>query len=710
MSPNPPTNSVQSSTNIIRFEAIGEGSRFVTSETSLKIDYPEAVLADSLRSEYHTWIGETLKLFLMGKNIPPDSEVTWLHNGRKIRSESIKILRSKNTFTLLVAEVNESHAGTYDVTIEVPNGQILTSQTQVYVAENSPEDEKPKPSNENKILTNLPAKLKGQIYGEVSISCQVSSNECTVKWFKDNKRVSSFKRLKITQEENFRTLTITNLQKSDIGVYTCETSTKDKTSTQLEVVGEEKVKRETVKLAVDGDKITSNSPKSQKRAQAAKLAKERKQKELEEQGIFLKIMTPCMNIFYCTNYFFLFFWGQFLTKIFLNFLANNDRKKASAITLQLEELLDRIRATEASIYLKITQPIATDYPSCQQSIRFIQSTISDLRAYKTQKDKLAIDATCLEQSNHTPDTLPKIRNLLKAIHNVWNVSWQTSNLYLEKGRKVLLVLQSTRTIDDTLVPLENKIQENLQLPTDSQGLRRQQHIFRDLKLSLEGLEPSVISLKAEAEDTVEAAGCLVEFIAKIDNQNANQILEKLQSCDGQIYTTKVQQVVDRWQKALDLVEGRIQELDILIPEAEDKEAQHLRYQNLHLHLEELQRQLDIIKNEANPVMNKPAPDSDTFVIETAIHQASRWMSDMKALKESINMEQDSLQFAQLDIDSMKNITNSFDNLLNNWTEFRDKLHLYWSWRTGKSGNIGRTRKMSHSFPGFFDPFRRISQN
>ena len=374
-----------------------------------------------------------------------------------------------------------------------------------------------------------------------------------------------------------------------------------------------------------------------------------------------------------------FFRPQHLVTVLSSILANNDRKKASAILRQLEELLERVKQTESSIFLKITQPIAVDHPTCQQSIRFIQSTISDLRAYKTQKDKIAIDATCLEQSNHTPETLPKIRSLLKTIHNVWNVSWQTANLYLEKGRKVLLVLQSTRSVDDCLVPLEQKINDNLTLPTDSQGLRRQQHIFRDLKLSLEGQEPSVVSLKAEAEDTVEAAGCLIEFIAKIDNPNIPQILEKLQNCDGTVYTTTVQSVVERWQRALDLVEGRILELDKLIPEAEDKEAQHLRYQNLHLHLEELLRQLDIIRNEANPAISKEAPEGDSFIIETAIHQANRWMSDMKALYESIQMEQESMQYAQLDLEATQQITSAFDNLLTSWTEFRDKLQFYGVW-------------------------------
>jgi hypothetical protein len=49
-------------------------------------------------------------------------------------------------------------------------------------------------------------------------------------------------------------------------------------------------------------------------------------------------------------------------------------------------------------------------------------------------------------------------------------------------------------------------------------------------------------------------------------------------------------------------------------------------------LEELMKQLEIIKNEASPVMENKTPDNDSFVIETALHQGHRWMSDMKALK------------------------------------------------------------------------------
>merc|ERR1712066_687230 len=125
----------------------------------------------------------------------------------------------------------------------------------------------------------------------------------------------------------------------------------------------------------------------------------------------------------------------------------NDTKKADSIIVQLEELLDRVKATEKTIFMKVTAGISDDVQLCQDSIRSIQNITSDLRAYKTQKDKLAIDATCLEQSAHAPETLPRIRTLIKTIQQHWNISWKSANLCLEKARKTLLVLQSTRSVD-----------------------------------------------------------------------------------------------------------------------------------------------------------------------------------------------------------------------------------------------------------------------
>ena len=374
------------------------------------------------------------------------------------------------------------------------------------------------------------------------------------------------------------------------------------------------------------------------------------------------------------------------------FLANTDRKKAHQITLQLEELLALISKSESSLHLKLVQPLSTDPSNCQQTIRFTQNLISDLRTYKTQKDKIAIDATCLEQSSNTPETLPKIRDLLKSIHTLWNLTWQTANLFLEKCRRVLLVLQTTKTIEEVLTPLERKIENSWNLPKDSQSLRKQQHLFRDLKLNLEGLEPQVISLKAEAEDAIENSGNLVSFLGKLignssknNNDNFRQIFDKLQHSDGAIYTTKVQQVIDRWQTALDKIENRIQEINISIPEAEKKEAQKARFKNLNLSIDELFNQLFIIEDQAIPMMTaktaKPTDKEsfDTYLIETSLHQANRWMSDMKALRESIAYEQKQLQNVekyQISSSDMNKLAHKFKNLVEHWSDFKDQLQMY----------------------------------
>ena len=104
--------------------------------------------------------------------------------------------------------------------------------------------------------------------------------------------------------------------------------------------------------------------------------------------------------------------------------------------MQLEELLDRIKQTEKQIFLRTTAGVSDDVQLCQESIRSIQTTTADLRAFKTQKDKLAIDATCLEQTAYATENLPRIRELIKTIQQIWNVSWQSSNVYSKITNKI----------------------------------------------------------------------------------------------------------------------------------------------------------------------------------------------------------------------------------------------------------------------------------
>ena len=106
-------------------------------------------------------------------------------------------------------------------------------------------------------------------------------------------------------------------------------------------------------------------------------------------------------------------------------------------------------------------------------------------------------------------------------------------------------------------------------------------------------------------------------IGSKNNDNFRQIFDKLQHSDGAIYTTKVQQVIDRWQTALDKIENRIQEINISIPEAEKKEAQKARFKNLNLSIDELFNQLFIIEDQAMPIMTtKTAKPTDKESFDT----------------------------------------------------------------------------------------------
>ena len=322
----------------------------------------------------------------------------------------------------------------------------------------------------------------------------------------------------------------------------------------------------------------------------------------------------------------------------------------------------------------MTSPVSNQAVNCQDLIHNIQDIISDLRAFKTQKDKLNVDVTCLEDSIRQPKELQGIKKLLSKIQQIWQTCWQASNILLEKVRKILMVLQTTEQVDDALRPLEKKVSDNMELMTDSQSLRRQQHVFRDLKLSLESLEPSVITLKAEAEDCNHAAAKLLEMISMVSKDKS--LADRILNTDGHIYSSDVQAIIDRWELALAQVEQKIDDIELMIPEIEASEARNQQFNNLKLRIEELRDQLEIIRKQIYPALQEKSPTVDSFSIETILHKANRFMSDLQALKESINAEYNAIKSVQLEQNHASEIKKSLESLMNLWSETRDVIQKF----------------------------------
>uniref|UniRef100_A0A8C4RHV9 Obscurin, cytoskeletal calmodulin and titin-interacting RhoGEF b n=1 Tax=Erpetoichthys calabaricus TaxID=27687 RepID=A0A8C4RHV9_ERPCA len=145
-----------------------------------------------------------------------NTEVKWYKDGKLImRTESDgKIKR------LVVEIVDMKDAGEYTCEAQ---GQKMSFKIQVVEPE-------PVFANKETVLKEI----KAAVSEKAILSCAVSQSKTDVKWYKDGKLLSSNKKTKIESEGCIRRLIMDNVEKKDIGTYTCE-ALEEKISFHLEL-------------------------------------------------------------------------------------------------------------------------------------------------------------------------------------------------------------------------------------------------------------------------------------------------------------------------------------------------------------------------------------------------------------------------------------------------------------------------------------------
>uniref|UniRef100_A0A671KDL5 Obscurin, cytoskeletal calmodulin and titin-interacting RhoGEF b n=1 Tax=Sinocyclocheilus anshuiensis TaxID=1608454 RepID=A0A671KDL5_9TELE len=132
---------------------------------------------------------------------------SWTINDRMIRSGSeYLITRSKTTHTLIIREVSMELNGAQVKFVGGGSQSVSTLNIQAAF------------SNKD----SYQKEVKVAASQKATLSCEVSDPKTEVKWFKDDKQLSSSKTVHMESKGKSRQLLLENVQKKDAGEYTCE--------------------------------------------------------------------------------------------------------------------------------------------------------------------------------------------------------------------------------------------------------------------------------------------------------------------------------------------------------------------------------------------------------------------------------------------------------------------------------------------------------
>ncbi|KAG1944396.1 obscurin-like protein [Pimephales promelas] len=137
------------------------------------------------------------------------TEVKWFKDGKQLSSSKTVHMESKGKSRQLVLEnVEKKDAGEY--TCEVGNEKLhFKIQVEDFQAAFTNKDSYQK-------------EVKVSASQKATLSCEVSDLKTEVKWFKDGKQLSSNKTVHMESKGKSRQLVLENVEKKDVGEYTCE--------------------------------------------------------------------------------------------------------------------------------------------------------------------------------------------------------------------------------------------------------------------------------------------------------------------------------------------------------------------------------------------------------------------------------------------------------------------------------------------------------
>ncbi|XP_058876960.1 obscurin-like [Acipenser ruthenus] len=175
----------------------------------VKVKEPEPVFTSSAPVQKEVKASPSEKATLTCEVSQAETEVKWYKDGKLLSSsKKTKVESDGKTRRLVVESVEKKDAGEY--TCEA-GGEKMTFKIQVA---------EPEPMFATKVPVQKEVKVSSS--EKATLSCEVSQTQTEVKWYKDDKLLSSSKKTKVESDGKTRRLVVEMVEKKDAGQYTCE--------------------------------------------------------------------------------------------------------------------------------------------------------------------------------------------------------------------------------------------------------------------------------------------------------------------------------------------------------------------------------------------------------------------------------------------------------------------------------------------------------
>ncbi|XP_074514104.1 cell adhesion molecule DSCAM-like [Sebastes fasciatus] len=181
-------------------------------EAVLTIQEPAKILEKAASISVTAGDSATLECTICGT---PDLKVKWFKDGKEmISGRKYKMVVKENTAILKILSADKGDTSDYrmEVSNKVGKDQCSCSVTVI--------DRAVPPS-----FTKTLKKVDGSIGSDVTLECRVAGSQpMVVSWYKDQKEIHSDAKYKLDFSEITASVTVTGLEQTDGGVYTCRAS------------------------------------------------------------------------------------------------------------------------------------------------------------------------------------------------------------------------------------------------------------------------------------------------------------------------------------------------------------------------------------------------------------------------------------------------------------------------------------------------------
>ncbi|XP_077965714.1 microtubule-actin cross-linking factor 1-like isoform X2 [Styela clava] len=318
---------------------------------------------------------------------------------------------------------------------------------------------------------------------------------------------------------------------------------------------------------------------------------------------------------------------------------DKDEEQCRTYISRLNVILRRLNTIDGVVSVRVKTALPRDVASVQHVINDHESSVVELKTIQPQYAEVREGSKqIMEREDCSAPSKEELGNQLEVVEKKWDRTWNISTLYFDKLKMVYVVVQSTKEAQNIVSGVETKIEENKEIPKDSDSLRKQQIIYQtantkthEMRDTLEKNHPLIVNLQRDAQKANEIGTKLV----KVANTQDNKVTEDV---DVQKYTADVKDVVDRWQVCKVFVDERLTKFSDLLPKAQQGEADEQRAKSLIDRLNKLLATLDSISTSQEAQMAVWLPRS-----VPALQQAEDSQGTVVKRVEDLKPEYDSAQ-------------------------------------------------------------------